>query len=52
MMLMNDVDYVEMNGSPPQLLELNVNDRLHLGTTDFKGTAYKIHFCVLLVRVS
>ena len=38
--------------SPPQLLQLNENDRLHLGTDSlFDGTAYRIQFCVNLLSV-
>ena len=42
----------EKNALPPQMMELDANDRLHLATTDFSGTAYQIQFCVHLVRAS
>ena len=43
----------EKNALPPQMMELDANDRLHLGTTrGFTGAAIRIQFCVHLVRAS
>ena len=45
MMLLSEVGDVETNGSPPQLMELNVNDHLHLqADSNFQGTSYLIQF--------
>ena len=42
----------EKNALPPQMMELDANDRLHLGTISFTGQVYDIQFCVHLVRAS
>ena len=42
----------EKNALPPQMMELDTNDRLHLATSDFSGEANYIQFCVHLVRAS
>ena len=50
---MFSIDEDDNDVSPPQLLQLNENDRLHLGTdtTYFAGDANYIQFCVNLLSV-
>ena len=43
----------EKNALPPQMMELDANDRLYLATgTSFTGVDWDIQFCVHLVRAS
>ena len=47
----NSNDDDDNDVSPPQLLQLNEDDRLHLGTSRFDRYGFDIQFCVNLLSV-
>ena len=40
------------DGSPSQMLELNVDDRLHLQTGSIEGDVYDVYFCINMLLVA